>query len=119
MELRPNAETYGIAKADGTPISRVVKHMIATGSGTDSGPNTTSYLGSLLAAALLADKAGTPSAANWAEPLALVATVLESTAAQAEKAGRMLAGKKSIDCVGAGCAYGTAGYAALLIREAA
>ncbi|MDE1997020.1 MAG: phosphosugar isomerase [Rhizobiaceae bacterium] len=119
IELRPSAETYGIAKAGGTPISRVVKHMIATESGTDSGPNTTSYLGSLLAAALIADKAGTPSTANWAQLPDLVATVLESTAAQAEKAGRMLAGKKSIDCVGARCAYGTAGYAALLIREAA
>lgn len=119
MELRPNAETYGIAKADGTPISRVVKHMIATESGADSGPNTTSYIGSLLAAALLADKAGTPSNAKWEELPELAASVLATTASQAEKAGRMLAGKKSIDCVGAGCAYGTAGYAALLIREAA
>jgi fructoselysine-6-P-deglycase FrlB-like protein len=119
MELRPNAETYGIAKADGTPISRVVKHMISTESGNDSGPNTTSYIGSLLAAALLADKAGTPSNAKWAELPDLAASVLSKTAAQAEKAGKMLAGKKSIDCVGAGCAYGTAGYAALLIREAA
>lgn len=119
MEIRPNAETYGIAKADGTPIARVVKHMIATDSGADSGPNTTSYLGSLLAAALLADKAGKPSNTNWAELPSLAASVLEKTASQAEKAGRMLAGKKSIDCVGAGTACGTAGYAALLIREAA
>jgi fructoselysine-6-P-deglycase FrlB-like protein len=119
MELRPNAETYGIAKADGTPISRVVKHMIATESGADSGPNTTSYIGSLLAAALLADKAGIPSNAKWAELPELAASVLEKTAVQAEKAGKLFAGKRSIDCVGAGCAYGTAGYAALLIREAA
>jgi glucosamine--fructose-6-phosphate aminotransferase (isomerizing) len=119
MELRPDAETYGIAKGDGTPISRVVKHMVATGSGNDSGPNTTSYIGSLLAAALLADKAGKPSNANWSELPDIAASVLAKTASQAEKAGKMLAGKKSIDCVGAGCAYGTAGYAALLIREAA
>jgi fructoselysine-6-P-deglycase FrlB-like protein len=119
MELRPAAETYGIAKADGTPISRVVKHMIATESGTDSSPNTTSYLGSLLAAALLAEKAGKPFDKKWAELPALAAQVLSETAPQAEKAGRLFAGKKTIDCVGAGCAYGTAGYAALLIREAA
>jgi glucosamine--fructose-6-phosphate aminotransferase (isomerizing) len=119
MEIRPDAASYGIAKADGTPISRVVKHMIATESGTDSGPNTTSYLGSLVAGALLADKAGTPSGADWTKLPALAATVLEATRAQADKAARMLSGKTSIDCVGAGTAYGTAGYAALLIREAA
>jgi len=119
MELRPHAQTYGIAKADGTPISRVVKHMIPTHSGADSGPNTTSYLGSLMTAALLADKAGKPTNANWAELPRLAAQVLEQTRAAADKAAQLLAGKTSIDCVGAGCAYGTAGYAALLIREAA
>jgi glucosamine--fructose-6-phosphate aminotransferase (isomerizing) len=119
MELRPLANSYGIAKSDGTPISRVVKQMIATESGTDSGPNTTSYLGSLLSAALVADKAGRPTGTNWAEISARAEAVLKQTRAQADKAARLLAGKKSIDCVGAGVALGTAGYAALLIREAA
>lgn len=119
MELRPSAHSYGIAKADGTPISRVVKHMIATESGTDSGPNTTSYLGSLLSAALLTDKAGRPSGTDWSGISVRAETVLEETRAQADKAAKLLAGKKSIDCVGAGVALGTAGYAALLIREAA
>jgi glucosamine--fructose-6-phosphate aminotransferase (isomerizing) len=119
MELRPSAHSYGIAKADGTPISRVVKHMIATESGVDSGPNTTSYLGSLLTAALLADKAGRLSATNWTEISDRAEAVLKATRAQADKAAKLLAAKKSIDCVGAGVAFGTAGYAALLIREAA
>ncbi|WP_312895664.1 MULTISPECIES: phosphosugar isomerase [Rhizobium] len=119
MELRPSAHTYGIAKADGTPISRVVKHMIATESGNDSGPNTTSYLGSLLSAALLADKAGNFSGAQWSEISARAAAVIAGSRARADKAARLLAGKTSIDCVGAGTALGTAGYAALLIREAA
>ncbi|YBV93944.1 phosphosugar isomerase (plasmid) [Phyllobacteriaceae bacterium JZ32] len=119
MELRPQANSYGIAKADGTPLSRVVKHMIATASGPDSGPNTTSYLGSLLSAALIADKAGKPSGAPWADLPAGAEAVLHDTRAQAEKAARLLAGKKSIDCVGGGVALGTAGYTALLIREAA
>ncbi|TIX90637.1 phosphosugar isomerase [Rhizobium sp. P44RR-XXIV] len=119
MELRPNAHSYGIAKADGTPISRVVKHMVATDSGADSGPNTTSYLGSLLTAALIADRAGRPSTTNWTEISARAGAVLKTTRAQADKGARLLAAKKSIDCVGAGVAFGTAGYAALLIREAA
>ncbi len=119
MELRPNAHSYGIAKADGTPISRVVKHMVATDSGADSGPNTTSYLGSLLTAALIADRAGRPSTTNWTEISARAGAVLKTTRAQADNGARLLAAKKSIDCVGAGVAFGTAGYAALLIREAA
>jgi glucosamine--fructose-6-phosphate aminotransferase (isomerizing) len=119
MELRPQAATYGIAQAHGTPLGRVVKHMIVTESGVDSGPNTTSYLGSLLAAALLADRVGRPSGSVWSEIASRAADVLASVGPQADKAARLLAGKKSIDCVGAGSAYGTAGYAALLIREAA
>jgi glucosamine--fructose-6-phosphate aminotransferase (isomerizing) len=73
----------------------------------------------LLAAGLLADKVGRVSNTIWSELPARAAALLETARSQADKAARMLAGKKSIDCVGAGCAYGTAGYAALLIREAA
>jgi glucosamine--fructose-6-phosphate aminotransferase (isomerizing) len=93
--------------------------MIATASGVDSGPNTTSYLGSLLSAALLTDKVGRTSDARWtALPRALQA-LLDSVQPAADRAARLLAGRSAIDCVGAGCALGTAGYAALLIREAA
>lgn len=119
MELRPSVASYGIAKASDVPLAKVVRHMIGTDSGTDSGPNTTSYLGSLISAALLADAAGRSSGVNWQELPKAAATVLQSVALLADKAGRMLAKSKAIDCVGAGCAYGTAGYTALLIREAA
>ena len=119
MELRPGAATYGIAKADGTPLSNVVRHMIATASGDDSGPNTTSYVGSLLSAALLADKAGRSSGTRWAALPKALQAVLETVQPAADRAARLLAGRTAIDCVGAGCALGTAGYAALLIREAA
>jgi glucosamine--fructose-6-phosphate aminotransferase (isomerizing) len=119
MELRPQAATYGIAKAADTPLAKVVREMIATNSGTDSGPNTTSYLGSLLTAALLGDSIGRPSGANWAALPSVARAVIENVKPQADKAARLLAKSKAIDCVGAGCAFGTAGYTALLIREAA
>jgi glucosamine--fructose-6-phosphate aminotransferase (isomerizing) len=119
MELRPHAATYGIAKVDGTPLSKVVRHAIATNSGVDSSPNATSYLGSVLAAALIADKAGRPSGTDWAALPAALQSLLAHVRPQADKAARILAGSKAIDCVGAGCACGTAGYTALLIREAA
>ncbi|MEP7457689.1 phosphosugar isomerase [Phyllobacterium sp. SB3] len=119
MEVRPDKPTYGVAMADMTPLSKVVRHMIPTNSGIDSGPNTTSYLGSLLAAALLADKAGRPSGTDWTALSPAAQSVLEMVKPQVEKAAKMLGGCKAIDCVGAGCAYGTAGYISLLIREAA
>ncbi len=119
MEVRPDKPTYGIATGAGTPLSRVVRHMIPTDSGIDSGPNTTSYLGSLLTAALLADKAGRPSGADWTALPSAAKSVLETVRPQVEKAAKMLGNRKAIDCVGAGCAYGTAGYISLLIREAA
>src|SRR5690606_25393309 len=49
--LRPPATTFGIAQAADTPLRASVGQMIGTGSGVDSGPNTTSYMGSLLALA--------------------------------------------------------------------
>jgi len=119
MELRPTAATYGIAKADDTPLSKVVRHMISTASGDDSGPNTTSYLGSLLSAALLGDKAGHSTKTRWAALPGAVQALLDTVQPAADRAARLLAGRTAIDCVGAGCALGTAGYAALLIREAA
>jgi glucosamine--fructose-6-phosphate aminotransferase (isomerizing) len=119
MELRPNAPTYGIAKAGDTPLAKVVRQMIPSESGIDSGPNTTSFLGSLLTAALIADKAGTPSGADWAALPARMQALLDTIQPQADKAAKLFTGTRAIDCVGTGPAYGIAGYAALLIREAA
>lgn len=119
MELRPSAISYGIAKAADTPLANVVRTMIATDSDVDSSPNTTSYLGSLFAAALLSDEASGRSGGDWLSLPDRVKALLPMAAAQADKAAALLRGKTSIDCVGAGSARGTAGYIALLIREAA
>jgi glucosamine--fructose-6-phosphate aminotransferase (isomerizing) len=119
MELRPNAMSYGIAKAADTPLANVVRTMIATNSGNDSGPNTTSYLGSLFTAALLSDKASSTSGGDWSSLADRARALLSAVASRADKAAALLHGKTSIDCVGAGSARGTAGYTALLIREAA
>ena len=118
MVLRPTAATYGIAQADGTPLARAVQRSIATGSGPDSSPNTTSFMGSLLAAALLTDRAGRSSATDWALLPDRAAAVLADTRDMADRAAKLLSGKRAIDCVGTGCALGMAGYAALLVREA-
>ena len=116
--LRDKAVTIGIAKTAESPLAAAVGTMIGTGSGIDSGPNTTSYLGSLLALGLIADREGQPSNTNW-DALADDFETLGTTIADSvRKASALLAGKRSIDCVGANAQLGTAGYAALLLREA-
>lgn len=116
--LRSRAVTFGIAQSADTPMQASVGQMIGTGSGVDSGPNTTSYLGSLLALALIAERVGTPSGFDWSQIGDLLEQTRKSTADAVARASTLLAGKRSIDCVGANVAYGTAGYTALLLREA-
>ncbi len=118
LALRPRAITFGIAQAADTPMRASVGQMLGTGSGVDSGPNTTSYMGSLLALALLAERVGTPSGFDWTSIGDLLAATRTATADAVARAGKLLAGKRALDCVGANVAYGTAGYAALLLREA-
>jgi glutamine---fructose-6-phosphate transaminase (isomerizing) len=120
MELRPHAATFGIAKTARTPLAGVVRAMIPTESGTDSSPNTTSYLGSLLALGLLTDRVGrTPSDTDWKRLPELVADLLEHCRDKVARAASLLAGPVSLDCVGDGAAFGIAGYISLLVREAA
>jgi len=66
MEVRPGAATYGIAKTADTPLAKVVGTMIATHSGVDSRPNSTSYVGSMQAIGLIAERVGRPSGFDWA-----------------------------------------------------
>lgn len=116
--LRPRAVTFGIAQSAATPMAASVGQMIATSSGADSGPNTTSYLGSLATLGLIADRVGRASGFDWTGLPDLLETAGASVAAAVSRASALLAGKRSIDCVGANSAYGTAGYIALLLREA-
>ena len=116
--LRPRPVTYGIAQSATSPMQASVGQMIGTGSGVDSGPNTTSYMGSLVALGLLADRIGTPSRFDWNNLPDLLTETRNTTAAAVARAGQLLAGKRALDCIGANVAYGTAGYAALLLREA-
>jgi glucosamine--fructose-6-phosphate aminotransferase (isomerizing) len=116
--LRPKSVTLGIAKAGESPLAGSVGKMIGTDSGIDSGPNTTSYLGSLLALGLIADACGKPSGYDWDSLAEKLGTLQASIGSSVAKASQLLNGKRSIDCVGANAAYGAAGYAALLLREA-
>ena len=73
----------------------------------------------LLAIGLLGDRifGGTPTA-HWAELPVEIARLFASAPPFARRAADLLAGRVSIDLVGAGAALATAGEAAILIREA-
>jgi glucosamine--fructose-6-phosphate aminotransferase (isomerizing) len=118
LALRPDAATYGIAQSRDTPLAGSVRQMIGTGSGIDSGPNTTSYIGSLQAIGLIADAVGVPNGFGWAGLSDELARTLAGVGAAVGRAADLLDKAQAIDCVGADVAHGTAGYAALLLREA-
>jgi glucosamine--fructose-6-phosphate aminotransferase (isomerizing) len=118
MEVRPGAATYGIAKTADTPLAKVVGTMIATHSGVDSRPNSTSYVGSMQAIGLIAERVGRPSGFDWSTLSQAAARVLSKVGPAVARAAALLAGRVAVDCVGAGAARGTAGYASLLLREA-
>jgi glucosamine--fructose-6-phosphate aminotransferase (isomerizing) len=120
MELRAGVASFAITKAAGTPLAGVVRSALSTESGKDSSPNTSSFTGTLLALGLIADcLGGAPSVSEWQRLPDRVALMLESARPAVARAASLLAGRIAVDCVGQGVALGIAGYAALLLREAA
>jgi len=119
MQLRAGLPRLAICRGSDNPLAEVTDAVIATNSGADNGASSTGYTGMLLAIGLLADRimGGRPSA-DWARLPVAVAGTLSATAGLAQQAAPMLAGRSSIDLVGAGVGFATAGEAAMLIREA-
>ena len=119
MQLRPKLPRIAICRGSDNPLAKVTDAVIATSSGADNGASSTGYTGMLLAIGLLADRilGGAPSA-DWARLPGAVAETLGATAGLAKQAAALLAGRSSIDLVGAGAGFATAGEAAMLIREA-
>lgn len=118
MELRPNAHSYGISGVVSSPLASYVRHMVGTACGEDSGPNTTSYIGTLLALGMMSQKAADRSSFDWSMLPDAAAKVLEDVPGKISRAAAIFTNRTSIDCVGSGEAFGTAGYTSLLLREA-
>lgn len=75
-----------------------------------------SFVGTLQALGLLGDAmSGTQS--DWARLSQALDDALEAVRSAVGDATELFRGKSSIDLVGNGCAFGVAGYAALLMRE--
>jgi len=123
MQLRPQAATYSISKETDNPLAAAVTSVIAMASGADGSPNTTSYTSSLQTLGLIADRivvddAGFEASAFWTALPALVEKTLVAIREPVARAAALLGGRSAIDCVGASAAFGTAGEASLLLREA-
>jgi glucosamine--fructose-6-phosphate aminotransferase (isomerizing) len=119
MKLRPGMPQVAICRGSDNPLATLTGAVIASGSGSDNGASSTGYTGMLLAIGLLCDRlvGGTPSL-DWATVPTAVSDTLRSSVQTARNAAARLGACSSIDLVGAGAGFATAGEGAMLIREA-
>jgi fructoselysine-6-P-deglycase FrlB-like protein len=119
MRMRRQLPRIAICRGSDNPLAAITGAVVATESGSDNGASSTGYTGMLMAIGMLVERIalGTPSAAWDGLPQA-VADVLTSAAIEAEQAAILISKRTTIDIVGSGAGFATAGEAAMLIREA-
>jgi fructoselysine-6-P-deglycase FrlB-like protein len=119
MTLRPDLPQVAICRGSENPLATLTGAVIASGSGPDNGASSTGYTGMLLAIGLLCDQlVGGPASLAWSNLPDAVSELLRSAKETAEPAAELLGKCTSIDLVGAGAGFATAGEGAMLIREA-
>ena len=119
MTMRSALPRIAVCRSGGTPLGAIAGRELPYQSGADNGASSTGYTGMVLAIGMLNERlAGAADDAAWARLPDQVADVLRTEIEPADIAARRLAGLASIDVVGAGAAFATAGEAAMLIREA-
>jgi glutamine---fructose-6-phosphate transaminase (isomerizing) len=118
LNANPAAARLAITKDPASPLAEAAGRHLMIDNGADATPSTTGYTGTLAASGLLGDRlcgGGT----EWARLPEQAGQMLETAARKMAKLRETFAGRRAIDCVGAGAALGTADGASLLIREAA
>lgn len=118
MQVRSGLPRIAICRGIDNPLAEITGAVIGYNSGADNGASSTGYTGMLLAIGLLGDRILGKTTADWAGLPQVIAALLASVAQPAKRAADLLAGRVSIDVVGAGAGFATAGEAAILIREA-
>lgn len=100
------------------PLSGVVDQLIPLGRRTDTAVSTLSYTATVQALGLLVDDAYARPSRAWRQvPDAAGAVLADPT--HADRIATVFAEVSGVDVVGAGHRFGSAGAAALLLREAA
>jgi glucosamine--fructose-6-phosphate aminotransferase (isomerizing) len=107
---------FAIASDGDSPVARAADLWLPLGPRADSQLSTLGYTATLQALGMLCEAAiGAPT--DWSAVAGLVGRVLaEADPAARDLAGR-LAGVRAVDAVGGGASAGSAGAAALLVRE--
>jgi glucosamine--fructose-6-phosphate aminotransferase (isomerizing) len=100
------------------PIAGVVDRIVGLGGATDTAVSTLSYTATVQALGLLADAAWGEDAEVWRALPGHAAAVLDDRTT-ADRIASAFAGVACVDVVGSGMGAGSAGAAALLLREAA
>lgn len=119
MKLRSDLPQIAICRGADNPLAVLTGAVIPSGSGSDNGASSTGYTGMLLAIGILCEQiAGNASFEGWDRLPAAIAETLKSAVGTAKSAADSLGACSSIDLVGAGAGFATAGEGAMLIREA-
>lgn len=118
MTLRGTLPRIAVCRSPDTPLGAITGLQLPFHSGADNGASSTGYTGMLLGIGMLCDALTGKPDDVWSRLPELVAEVLSSQVEAANAAAALLAGRASIDIVGAGAGFATAGEAAMLIREA-
>lgn len=118
MALRAHLPRVAICRGAENPLATLTGAIIPSGSGSDNGASSTGYTGMLLAIGLLCDRLADTPFAGWSALPSAIAATLHSALGSAGQAARSLQACTSIDLVGAGAGFATAGEGAMLIREA-
>lgn len=118
LNANSTAAKLAITKDPVSPLAQAAGRHLMIDNGTDATPSTTGYTGALAAAGVLVDRL-CGQGTQWDALPELTGKVLAAAATRMPKLRQTFAGRRAIDCVGAGAALGTADGASLLIREAA
>lgn len=118
MALRAQLPCIAICRGGSNPLAELTGAVIPSGSGSDNGASSTGYTGMLLAIGLLCDRLAGTSFGGWGDLPSAIRETLRSAPDTAKAAATSLQGCGSIDLVGAGAGFATAGEGAMLIREA-
>ncbi|MDR6863645.1 SIS domain-containing protein [Phycicoccus sp. 3266] len=112
------ATRIGVTNEPQSPLAELVEHVLPLDSGPDSPVYTTGYTATLQALGLLGD-AWSGHAGDWSALPDQAATVLAAAEPVVAAVHDAFETARSIDVIGSGAAWASAGEGALMLRESA
>jgi glucosamine--fructose-6-phosphate aminotransferase (isomerizing) len=119
LRANPAAARLAITRDPESPVAKAAGRHLRIDSGADATPSGTGYTGALAVAGLLVDRLCGADSAAWERLPEAARSMLRAIESKGARLRERFAGRRAIDCVGAGASLGTADEASLLVREAA